>query len=108
VGQRTERHGNARVPTCHVENQASQGPQCLFCKTILAPRRSGRPQEFCPGGRCRRLFWQEARRLGGRILRRRLKQRRGRRPRVRRPVLRLPRAEYKDLRTFVATAAAWG
>ena len=92
----------------HVGNEASQRPQCLFCRAVLDPRRSGRRQRFCPGGKCRRLFWQEARRIGGKNLRRRLAQaRKPRTPGPKRAILRLPLAQYEDLRAFIAASAAW-
>jgi hypothetical protein len=33
--------------------------------------RRGSPQKFCVGKPCRRVFWQQARKVGGQVLRRR-------------------------------------
>jgi len=44
---------------------------CDHCKNEFEPRRQGRRQRFCPGGKCRRANDTEARRLGVRALRRR-------------------------------------
>jgi hypothetical protein len=41
-------------------------------------RHGGKPQQFCLEKPCRGLFWQEARRVGGHVLRRRrVRARRG-------------------------------
>lgn len=43
---------------------------CDYCESGFEPRKSGKPQKFCPGGDCRRIFYAEARRRGARLLRR--------------------------------------
>ncbi len=44
---------------------------CAYCGAVLDGGGRGKPQKFCKGRDCRRLFWQEARRVGGKVLRRR-------------------------------------
>jgi len=44
---------------------------CDHCKKEFEPRRQGRRQRFCPGGKCRRANDTKARRLGVKMLRRR-------------------------------------
>ena len=44
---------------------------CGYCKKEFEPRKSGKAQQFCPGGKCRRANDTEARRLGVKMLRRR-------------------------------------
>lgn len=42
---------------------------CRFCGNEFEPRKQGRPQEHCPGGKCRRAAEAEARKLGREALR---------------------------------------
>jgi hypothetical protein len=44
---------------------------CDYDKKEFEPRRQGRRQRFCPGGKCRKAFYAEARRKGANALRRR-------------------------------------
>lgn len=44
---------------------------CDYCKSDIETRKSGKPQRFCSGGRCRKAFYAEARRDGAKALRRR-------------------------------------
>ena len=70
--------------TLHVYQEGPQAATCLYCGAVLTSngRRRGLPQEFCLGTACRRRFWQEARRVGGRIMKQR--RARGTRPARRR------------------------
>lgn len=68
-------------------------------------RRGGKPQQFCLEKPCRRLFWQEARRVGGRVLRcRRVRARRAA-AMVNRSVGK-SKAESKRLAAFLIAAGA--
>jgi len=57
----------------HAFPGASQGLRCRFCGSAMTPNgtRRGSPQKFCVGKPCRRVFWQQARKVGGQVLRRR-------------------------------------
>lgn len=44
---------------------------CKHCEAGFERRASGRRQDFCPGGKCRRAHDAEARRLGRQVLARR-------------------------------------
>ena len=97
----------AREPKQGAVHAFSMGT-CEACGTPLASGGRGMPKRFCNDA-CRGRFHSEARRVGGKVLRRRLARLgKVRAPRAKRPVLRLPRAQYDDLRAFVAASAAWG
>jgi hypothetical protein len=100
---------NDQGPNVERCSRPLQGPQCAYCKAGLdldLSRRGGIARRFCPGGDCKRRFWLEANRIGGRIL-----QRRAKRP----PTRPLPRAggrvrdgEWPGLDNFLAAKAANG
>jgi hypothetical protein len=80
---------------------------CEACGTPLVGGGRGMPKRFCNDA-CRGRFHSEARRVGGKVLRRRLARLgKVRAPRAKRAVLRLPLSQYGDLRGFIATSAAW-
>ena len=86
--------------------EANSAAACVYCWQPLGEMRRGRPAKFHPA--CRRAFDREARRIGGKNLRRRLaRARKPRAPRPKRAVPRLSLAQYEDLRAFIARAAGW-
>jgi len=88
--------------TLHVAPEGNQRGTCLYCGVVLDGngRRGGKLQKFCSDKPCRRFFWQEARRVGGKALRRRLKRARGQRPRAT-----VPRAARRRLGFLIAIGA---
>ena len=89
--------------TLHVAPGAIQWAGCLFCGAILDENShaGGKPQKFCLKKPCRRLYWQEARRIGGQVLR----LRQARQTRVSQPRFRLTAVEGKRLAVLIAAGA---
>jgi predicted membrane chloride channel (bestrophin family) len=68
-------------------------------------RHGGKPRQFCLEKPCHRLFWQEARRVGGRVLRRRRVRARRAAATVNESVGK-SKAESKRLAAFLIAAGA--
>jgi len=94
-------------PTLHVAPGGTQAPQCLYCDAVMdvESRHGGKPQQFCLEKPCRALFWREARRVGGHVLRRRRVRARRAAATVNESVGK-SKAESKRLAAFLIAAGA--